>query len=168
MPGTKTSVIDNGGNPDNVVNPDIEIHDQQDDDTLPDVSEQDEDPGHVLTPDTDMTEVNNTLQPVEKKDPAEEIPELARSMPDHRPRGIKKTRSKGLATHLPPLHDLSEIFADIAKRAMRLGFDQVVSHLGGRALRVVTMCSGTESPILALEMIRDSEYHGSPSFVGRN
>lgn len=59
--------------------------------------------------------------------------------------------------HLPPLHDLNEIFADIAKHAMELGFDKVASHLTGRALRVVTMCSGTESPILALEMIRDSE-----------
>src|SRR5258708_36010340 len=32
----------------------------------------------------------------------------------------------------------------------------VKKHLGGRPLRIATMCSGTESPLLALEMIRRS------------
>ena len=30
---------------------------------------------------------------------------------------------------------------------------EVVSHLNGRKLRVATMCSGTESPLLALEQV---------------
>ena len=63
------------------------------------------------------------------------------------------------------MHRLSDIYQDMTRRAMKLGFGDVVGHLGGRALRVVTVCSGTESPLLALEMVQRSkisfsEYEG--------
>ena len=58
---------------------------------------------------------------------------------------------------LPPMHNLQEIFEDIAKKAMSLGLDRVLEHLNGRPLRIGTVCSGTESPILALEMTQQGK-----------
>ncbi|KAK4333158.1 hypothetical protein RTBOTA2_001878 [Rhodotorula toruloides] len=52
---------------------------------------------------------------------------------------------------LPPMHKLENIFSHIVERnAEKLS--KVVSNLG-RPLRVATMCSGTESPILALRLM---------------
>lgn len=60
----------------------------------------------------------------------------------------------GLAGDLPPIHDLDEIFEKITLNAGRdNGLQQFIKSLNGRKLRVATICSGTESPILALEMI---------------
>ncbi|KAJ5146089.1 uncharacterized protein N7515_000653 [Penicillium bovifimosum] len=77
---------------------------------------------------------------------ADEIPELRRG------RTIK--RGLYLATDLPPLYRLPDIFADMASKAQKLGFERVLSQLGGRPLRVATVCSGTEAPLLALELIQ--------------
>ncbi|CAE6530732.1 unnamed protein product [Rhizoctonia solani] len=46
---------------------------------------------------------------------------------------------------------ISDMFADIVHRMPEL--QKVSKHLNGRPLRVATMCSGTESPLLALGMI---------------
>ncbi|VDC03470.1 unnamed protein product [Peniophora sp. CBMAI 1063] len=57
---------------------------------------------------------------------------------------------------LPPLSSLPSIFADIVARMEKLSdgrLQDVVKHLKGSKLRVATMCSGTESPLLALRMI---------------
>lgn len=80
-----------------------------------------------------------------------EIPEIVRS------REPNDKRAKGLDTRLPPISDLSDIFDDISRRAIELGFKEYLSHMKSRKLRVVTMCSGTESPLLALEMIADGK-----------
>lgn len=77
---------------------------------------------------------------------ADEIPELRR--------GCMIPRGRYLASDLPPLHTLTEIFADMASNALKLGFGHVLSRLGSRPLRVATMCSGTEAPLLALELIQ--------------
>lgn len=64
----------------------------------------------------------------------------------------------GLAGDLPPIHDLSDIFKQIATdTAKQNGFKELFTALNGRPLRVATVCSGTESPILALEMIAQRE-----------
>jgi site-specific DNA-cytosine methylase len=62
-----------------------------------------------------------------------------------------------LAQHLPPLYKLSDIFKSLTEQAIDLGLDKVLAHLGNRRLRVATVCSGTESPLLALEMVKESE-----------
>ncbi|KAJ1308686.1 hypothetical protein OPQ81_004377 [Rhizoctonia solani] len=54
-------------------------------------------------------------------------------------------------SHLPPMASIPDMFADIVHRMPEL--QKVSKHLNGRALRVATMCSGTESPLLALGMI---------------
>lgn len=58
----------------------------------------------------------------------------------------------GLAGDLPPLHNLDEIYQQIMMHAATEKFSEFLDCLGERELRVATMCSGTESPILALEM----------------
>jgi hypothetical protein len=61
----------------------------------------------------------------------------------------------GLDRNLPPISKIGDIFDDMVATAEQLGFDQFLQHIGSRDLRVATMCSGTESPLLALEMIVD-------------
>ncbi|EMC95652.1 hypothetical protein BAUCODRAFT_24680 [Baudoinia panamericana UAMH 10762] len=63
---------------------------------------------------------------------------------------------KGLVSNLPPLNSVRDIFRDITTKALSLGFAKAVKHLNGRCLRVATMCSGTESPLLALSMVDQS------------
>jgi hypothetical protein len=50
--------------------------------------------------------------------------------------------------------DIPRMFDDLVSRAT--GIEKVVDRLNGRKLRVATMCSGTESPLLALRMITRS------------
>ncbi|KAJ5676207.1 hypothetical protein N7462_009104 [Penicillium macrosclerotiorum] len=80
------------------------------------------------------------------KDDGPEVPELLRAW------GV--TLSRCLDQNLPPLYMLGDIFQDLSAKALSLGFANVLRHLGDRPLRVATVCSGTESPILALEMIQ--------------
>lgn len=65
----------------------------------------------------------------------------------------------GLAGDLPPIHDLKKIFEQITLHAVQKdGFKEFLNTLNGRELRVATVCSGTESPILALEMVVSGEF----------
>ncbi|KAL4812351.1 hypothetical protein BDW67DRAFT_188785 [Aspergillus spinulosporus] len=79
-------------------------------------------------------------------------PELIRSQPYS---GRMRPRAQ-LAQHLPPLYKLSDIFKSLTERAIDLGLDRALAHLGNRRLRVATVCSGTESPLLALEMVKEN------------
>lgn len=69
-----------------------------------------------------------------------------------------KNRSKGelrgLDTTLPPLSRIDGIFKDITTKALSLGLGKALETTP-KPLRVATMCSGTESPLLALEMVQD-------------
>ena len=56
------------------------------------------------------------------------------------------------APELPPISSIPAIFLDMVKRFPKI--KSVVEHLKGRKMRVATMCSGTESPLLALDLIR--------------
>jgi hypothetical protein len=64
------------------------------------------------------------------------------------------------ASDLPPISDIPFIFDDLVSRIPDI--KEVAEHVYGRKLRVATMCSGTESPLLALELIQKSilEQHG--------
>ena len=55
---------------------------------------------------------------------------------------------------LPPINEIPAIFDDLVGRIPEI--KQVAEHVAGRKLRVATMCSGTESPLLALELIQKS------------
>lgn len=74
-----------------------------------------------------------------------------------------KSRASALApdaSDLPPIHSIPAMFADLVSRIPKI--KGVVEHVAGRKLRVATMCSGTESPLLALDLIRRSilDQHG--------
>lgn len=116
---------------------------------------------NTTTAGTSKTNIPNTLErPIPNPpDPtehglSEDIPEVVRSLPYV---GKRSTRAL-LARGLPPMSSLSDIYDDMTGRAMDLGFDRVLEHLGEKPLRVVTVCSGTESPLLALEMVQKSMY----------
>jgi hypothetical protein len=66
---------------------------------------------------------------------------------------VKAKEGKGIDRSLPPLHDIEEIFADMAAKAIRLKLPDALQTLKDRPIHVATMCSGTESPILALELL---------------
>lgn len=80
-----------------------------------------------------------------------EIPELRRSR-------VPAGPQKYLDESLPPMDSLDDIFQDLTDKAMRLGLADVLQRLGDRPLRVATVCSGTESPLLALEMITKGRF----------
>lgn len=84
------------------------------------------------------------------------------------------TYKNGLALDFKPISKIGDIFADMTDRALtkmnkadKKKQDQVDSndrtfldfldHLNGRKLRVATMCSGTESPILALNLVSEGK-----------
>ena len=58
-----------------------------------------------------------------------------------------------LAEHLPVISDIGDMFEDLVSRV-----PGIEAFLGAmtRPLRVATMCSGTESPLLALDKIADA------------
>ncbi|KAJ9627044.1 hypothetical protein H2203_003504 [Taxawa tesnikishii (nom. ined.)] len=66
-----------------------------------------------------------------------------------------ENKEKGINFDLPPLSDVKDIFHDMTEKALKLGLGKVSNHLQSRPLRVATMCSGTEAPLLALEMVND-------------
>jgi hypothetical protein len=55
------------------------------------------------------------------------------------------------ASDLPPLVDVKDMFADLVHNIPQI--KQVAEHVQGRKLRVATMCSGTESPLLAMGLM---------------
>jgi len=72
---------------------------------------------------------------------------------DTRPAASSKNASSE-SSDLPPIHDIASIFSDMVARTPEM--KSVAKRLRGRPLRVATMCSGTESPLLALGLIRRS------------
>ncbi|KAG5638137.1 hypothetical protein H0H81_001656 [Sphagnurus paluster] len=64
------------------------------------------------------------------------------------------------SSDLPPIHDIPAIFSDLVSHIPDI--KAVAEHISGRKLRVATMCSGTESPLLALELIQKciKDQHG--------
>ena len=68
----------------------------------------------------------------------------------------KLCKRGGLDLNLPPLHNIDDMFRDITQTALGLGLKDVLHHLDGKQLCVATMCSGTESPLLALESSCDA------------
>ncbi|KAI9733937.1 MAG: hypothetical protein M1834_002592 [Cirrosporium novae-zelandiae] len=60
--------------------------------------------------------------------------------------------------NLPPLSDISLIFRDLVSNATTKGLEVALKDLAKAEciLRVATLCSGTEAPILALQLIQEA------------
>lgn len=63
----------------------------------------------------------------------------------------------GLNKNLKPLCKIDDIFDDLTWNATKNGFEDFLAKIGSQKLKVSTLCSGTESPLLALQMIQESE-----------
>ena len=95
----------------------------------------------------------------------------ASSSKDNESEGTKPVRDsvanwkaeKGIDETLPPIHDIEDIFEDMAKKAIGQGLDNALEALKNQEIRVATMCSGTESPILALNLIFNGMHASLPS-----
>jgi site-specific DNA-cytosine methylase/SNF2 family DNA or RNA helicase len=107
---------------------------------------------------SELGEVASTLTATDEDTSATEadepIVEIAK-----KPRAVSTTNKtakpkagKGIHTSLPPLDNIYPIFADMAAKALDLGFNDVLSSLGNRPINIATMCSGTESPLIALDL----------------
>lgn len=73
---------------------------------------------------------------------------------------VKAAKVKAAAGEYPPIQNLTEIFEDMVRRAPNV--EPLAKTLEGRPLRIATMCSGTESPILAWRLIEKAIFkeHG--------
>ncbi|KAF9240628.1 hypothetical protein BU15DRAFT_73858 [Melanogaster broomeanus] len=80
--------------------------------------------------------------------------ELEVSEEDDAPARSSKIDGKIESSTLPPLHHIPAMFSDLVSHIPQI--KDVAEHVKGRKLRVATMCSGTESPLLALELICQS------------
>jgi hypothetical protein len=70
---------------------------------------------------------------------------------------------KGIDFNLPPIDNIEDAFKDMTAKAMELGLADVLKKLGKRQFCVATMCSGTESPLLAFKQISKAlEQAGHP------
>ncbi|KAJ5988617.1 C-5 cytosine methyltransferase [Penicillium waksmanii] len=58
----------------------------------------------------------------------------------------------------PPLYRLEDIFVDLTQNALSNDLGKALRILKDRPLRVATVCSGTESPLLAMNMVKKGEY----------
>ncbi|GAA5914524.1 uncharacterized protein JCM6883_003191 [Sporobolomyces salmoneus] len=65
--------------------------------------------------------------------------------------GASTYRKEQLVLSLPPMTNIEQIFSDIVSRYSE-EFGRAITRLQ-RPLRIATMCSGTESPILALRLM---------------
>lgn len=65
--------------------------------------------------------------------------------------GLNRNKAHADDMKLAPLSTMPEIFRDIVRRNPEL--KSVAEAFKGRKFRVATMCSGTESPLLALQLI---------------
>lgn len=81
---------------------------------------------------------------------------------DDTPVQYSKTGGKIESSNLPPLHHIPTMFSDLVSHIPQI--KDVAKRIRGRRLRVATMCSGTESPLLALDLICQSvqEQYGIP------
>ncbi|OJD37011.1 c-5 cytosine-specific dna [Diplodia corticola] len=110
-------------------------------------------------PDADADESEaHGVDLMEMDEPATLV-EKARPKPQRRKTeasGKRPTKSRGIDTNLPPLSNIEDIFKDITQLAMENGFNKTLDALNGHELRIATMCSGTESPVLALELVSEA------------
>ncbi|KAI4715878.1 hypothetical protein E4T48_07929 [Aureobasidium sp. EXF-10727] len=78
-------------------------------------------------------------------------------------RNLNKGMKKDVNQTLPPLSDITSIFTHLVGKGFQKApncsqtssLEDVCKHVGPRPLRVATMCSGTESPLLAWDMISE-------------
>lgn len=122
-----------------------------DDDHMPDAVDEDEDDDAVIEDDfSDIAEEEAPKKGAKKGKKGAD--EAVATVPIDSKVFVK---GSGLqSTDLPPISNIQQMFDDIIDRIPK--FADVARTFKGRKLKVATMCSGTESPLLALSMISRS------------
>lgn len=87
---------------------------------------------------------------------------LTHRFKEKKTKAISKPKAgKGIDFSLPPLDNVKDCFSDLAAKGLSHGLDRALMKFGSKKLRVATMCSGTESPLLALnEISRGQSFEG--------
>ena len=98
--------------------------------------------------------VDDLSEPDDLADVEMETKQLSKELRQKRPAKPKDVAIDGT---LPPLHDIQDIFAHMASQALGLG-NGTLKSFDGEVLRLGTMCSGTEAPVLFLEAICKREF----------
>jgi site-specific DNA-cytosine methylase len=90
---------------------------------------------------------DDDIVPVVKR----EKPASSKTRPPITNRLPQKSKDTPHSSNLPPLSEISLMFKDIVNRCPAIV--EFAKKLRGRPLRVATMCSGTEAPLLALGLV---------------
>ncbi|KAF1350289.1 hypothetical protein EJ07DRAFT_169239 [Lizonia empirigonia] len=78
-------------------------------------------------------------------------------------------QGKGIDLNLPPMNNIQSISEDMASKAIGLGLCDALRKLAGRPMNIATMCSGTESPLLFLQLLSEALVaKGEPSLNVRH
>lgn len=64
----------------------------------------------------------------------------------------------GTEPSLAPLSETAEFTEGISDKLLASGFDKFLERIKGRKLRVATVCSGTEAPILFLNLLSEGMF----------
>ncbi|PLW39290.1 hypothetical protein PCASD_05314 [Puccinia coronata f. sp. avenae] len=110
----------------------------------------DDDVAVISPPKRSTAKSSNTLGNFIKKD----LSKTPKPKPSKTGGPSKKDKESIDETKLAPLTEIPDMFLDMVKN--RPEFKDTIDQIGGRQLRVATMCSGTESPLLALGLIATS------------
>ena len=95
---------------------------------------------------------------VEDKDENGEGVEGPTDRPNPRCNPKQQIVFNGLNRKIKPLNRIDDIFNDLTENALKNGLPNALKALRSQKLKISTLFSGTESPLLALEMIRESEH----------
>lgn len=75
-------------------------------------------------------------------------PRLSRTNADN-----SSPTERGLDLNFRPINEIRDMFSDLVEKARELGLGNSPLFSGRRPIRIATMCSGTESPLLACRLI---------------
>jgi site-specific DNA-cytosine methylase len=119
----------------------------------------DEDMEDVELTDEQFYSDENNEEGIERKEEEEATTALTSKPTRPKPKSRAKKKpsdaqnGKGIDFNLPPIDNIEDSFMDMTAKALELGLDDALDTLNGRQINVATMCSGTESPLLAIKQI---------------
>jgi len=133
------------------------------------VDDDDVDVENSTTPDHNANKKIKTITAKKKKrKPAQghkvatqsQVDKIIKDTKQLQAKNLRFDHTKAFNGDVEPISEPQEMFDDMVRRANesaaikdKEGVTKFLNHVGDRPIRVATMCSGTESPVLALKMI---------------
>ncbi|CAI6335508.1 unnamed protein product [Periconia digitata] len=65
-------------------------------------------------------------------------------------------RSDAIDTSLPPVNNVEDCVLDMCSKALGKGLEEALERFAGRQINVATMMSGTESPVIFMQLLSNS------------